>query len=109
MGTRHIAEALTVNKKLTNLDLGDNGIALEGCRALAEMLAVNTTLARLEVSKNAGVQGSEPAKEVLRRAQAKRAAPLNLLMTDEPGQKWSVDGFVDVVEWVGSDRENRRA
>ena len=58
MGTRHIAEALTVNKKLTNLDLGDNGIALEGCRALAEMLAVNTTLARLEVSKNAGVSGS---------------------------------------------------
>jgi len=99
-GTKVIAEALQVNTRLTNLDLGDNGVALQGCQALAAMLGLNTTLARLDVSKNAGVQGDEEAKGVLREAEAKRKAPLNLLMIDEPGQRWSVDGFVDVVEWT---------
>ena len=46
------------------------------------------------------MQGDEAAKGALQAAQAKRTAPLNLLMNDEPGQRWSVDGFVDVVEWV---------
>ena len=36
------------------------------------MLGLNTTLARLDVSKNAGVQGDEEAKGVLREAEAKR-------------------------------------
>ena len=161
--SRPLAIAPQVNTKLTNLDLGDNGIALQGCQALAAMLGLNTTLARLgappprgghpeaalgpwpprlqaqplllpqplppplcphppppppppthlrfaltltptrrraDVSKNAGVQGDEEAKGVLREAEAKRKAPLNLLMIDEPGQRWSVDGFVDVVEWT---------
>ena len=47
---RGFARACARHATLTNLDLGDNGIALEGCRALAEMLAVNTTLARLEAT-----------------------------------------------------------
>ena len=36
-----------VNTRLTNLDLGDNDVALQGCQALAAMLGLNTTLARL--------------------------------------------------------------
>ena len=99
-GGRAIAEALQANTKLTNLDLGDNGVARQGCEALAAMLGKNTTLARLDVSKNVGVQGDDEAKGLLSAAAAKRKAPLNLIMNDEPGQRWSVDGFVDVVEWT---------
>jgi len=100
VGTKAIAEALQANTKLTNLDLGDNGVARQGCEALAAMLGKNTTLARLDVSKNVGVQGDDEAKGLLSAAAAKRKAPLNLIMNDEPGQRWSVDGFVDVVEWT---------
>ena len=56
--------------------------------------------AAADVSKNVGVQGDEEAKGLLSAAAAKRKAPLNLIMNDEPGQRWSVDGFVDVVEWT---------
>ena len=52
------------------------------------------------MSKNVGIQGDEEAKALLSAAAAKRKAPLNLIMNDEPGQRWSVDGFVDVVEWT---------
>jgi len=103
-GTRYLAEALKRNEKLTNLDLGDNGIGLEGCKALAEMLAAYKHLARLEVSKNAGVQNNPEAKAILTAAAAKRPptelyGPFTLLMRDEPGQKWSPEGFHDVVKW----------
>ena len=87
-------------------------------------------LARLDVSKNANVQGNEQAKAVLtvrlprrrcrctpplltlrsatasaQSAVAKRPptelyGAFNLLMKDEPGQKWSPEGFHDVVKWV---------
>lgn len=56
--------------------------------------------AAADVSKNVGVQGDDEAKGLLSAAAAKRKAPLNLIMNDEPGQRWSVDGFVDVVEWT---------
>ena len=56
--------------------------------------------AAADVSKNVGVQGDEEAKALLSAAAAKRKAQLNLIMNDEPGQRWSVDGFVDVVEWT---------
>ena len=56
--------------------------------------------AAADVSKNVGVQGDEEAKGLLSAAAAKRKAQLNLIMNDEPGQRWSVDGFVDVVEWT---------
>ena len=42
-----LATSTQVNKRLTNLDLGDNGVARQGCEALAAMLGKNTTLARL--------------------------------------------------------------
>ena len=42
-----LATPTQVNKRLTNLDLGDNGVARQGCEALAAMLGKNTTLARL--------------------------------------------------------------
>ena len=56
--------------------------------------------AAADVSKNVGIQGDEEAKALLSAAAAKRKAQLNLIMNDEPGQRWSVDGFVDVVEWT---------
>lgn len=105
VGTKYIADALHVNTKLTNLDLGDNGIGMDGCKALAEMLGVNKELARLDCSKNAGVQNDPKAKEVLTAAAAKRGptakyGAFTLLIKDEPGQKWSPEGFHDVVKWV---------
>ena len=45
--SRTLATTTQVNTRLTNLDLGDNGVALQGCQALAAMLGLNTTLARL--------------------------------------------------------------
>jgi len=103
-GTKLIADALKVNKKLTNLDLGDNGIGMEGCKALANMLGTNKELARLDVSKNANVQGNDAAKAVLQKAADKRKptekyGKFTLIVKDEPGQKWSPEGFHDVVKW----------
>ncbi|KAF9944968.1 hypothetical protein BGZ70_004169, partial [Mortierella alpina] len=50
---RALAEALKINKTLTNLDLQRNSIAYKGGQSLAEALKVNKTLRNLILAVNA--------------------------------------------------------
>ena len=85
---------------------GDARVApAEAALLRADRGALGAELARLDCSKNAGVQNDPKAKEVLTAAAAKRGptakyGAFTLLIKDEPGQKWSPEGFHDVVKWV---------
>ena len=47
-GVTCIAEAIKVNKTLTNLDLSWNGISAAGATCIAEAMKVNKTLTNLD-------------------------------------------------------------
>ena len=51
-GATSIAEAIKVNKTLTNLDLSDNGMSEAGATSIAEVIKFNKTLTNLNLCSN---------------------------------------------------------
>jgi len=65
-GTQALAEALKVNTTLTNINLRVNNIGEEGAQALAEALNINTTLTNIDLGiNNIGMEGAQALAEAL--------------------------------------------
>ena len=63
---RSIANALETNSVVTGLDLGNNKILDEGCRAFSRTLSLNRVLAELHLGWNSiGVDGAQALVEGL--------------------------------------------
>ncbi|KAF9928709.1 hypothetical protein BGZ67_006820, partial [Mortierella alpina] len=66
-GMKVLAEALKINKTLTNLNLQGNAIGVNGERALAEALKINKTLTNLNLQDNSlGDNGGQALAEALK-------------------------------------------
>ena len=64
--TRALAIALTVNTRILNFSIRDNGIGEDGAVALAEMLIENNYIQDLDVSENKiGKKGSDALFQML--------------------------------------------
>lgn len=107
-GCKALAEMLAVNKHLARLEVSKNA----GVQNSPEAKAVLTVTAHAPgpsclpcASPPCGTPLTTDRLRIARQAAADKRpptelyGPFTLLMRDEPGQKWSPEGFHDVVKW----------